>query len=100
MIMEFDRNAPAWTLTVGDVYDIIHKAIGQTKQKVEVKNYSEGNYSYGLNEFARFLKKSKTTAWKMVHSGKIDPAISRYKNQLIIDNNMVIDLLKINHKKK
>ena len=100
MIMEFDRNAPAWTLTAGDVYDMIHKAVGQTKQQVEVKNYSEGNYSYGLNEFARFLKKSKTTAWKMVHSGKIDAAISRYKNQLIIDNDMVIDLLKINHKRR
>lgn len=99
--MDIDRNAPAWTLTAGDVYDMIHKAVGSVQtQEVKSKDYTDEKYAFGLKEIASRLKCSKTTAWKTIHSGKINPAVSRDGNRLIVDIEQAIQLLKIDKKKR
>ena len=100
-MMEFDRNAPAWTLTAGDVYDMIHKAVGSIQEpEVETKDYTDSKYAFGLQEIAKELSCSKTTAWKLVHSGKIDAAISRYNDKIIMDIDLAIKLLRVDKKKR
>ena len=101
-MMEFDRSAPAWTLTAGDVYDMIHKAVGSVQQEEEVKatDYTDEKYAFGLKEIASRLRCSKTTAWKTVNSGKINPAVSRDGNRIIVDIELAIQLLKVDKKKR
>lgn len=101
--MEFDRDAPAWSLTAGQVEDMIYKAVGAVQvqgNEVKSSDYTDEKYAFGLKEIASRLKCSKTTAWKTVHSGKINPAVSRNGNRLIVDIEQAIQLLKIDKKKR
>lgn len=95
--MHLDKNAPIWTLTVGQFTDLMN-SITQTKEepKEQVKEIDE--YSYGLKGLANLLGCSKTTAWKIKDSGKIDKAIKQVGRKIIIDNKKALELLSKNNK--
>lgn len=90
--MHLDKNAPIWTLTVGQFTDLMN-SLKQTKEEPKEQVKELDKYSYGLKGLANLLGCSKTTAWKIKDSGKIDKAIKQVGRKIIIDNKKALELL-------
>lgn len=95
--MHLDKNAPIWTLTVGQFTDLMN-SLTQTKEEPKEQVKELDKYSYGLKGLANLLGCSKTTAWKIKDSGKIDKAIKQVGRKIIIDNKKALELLSKNNK--
>lgn len=90
--MEYDKDAPIWTLTVGQFTELINSlTIKKEEPDKQVQHFDKN--SYGLSGLAALLGCSKTTAWKIKDSGKIDKAIRQVGRKIIIDNEKALELL-------
>lgn len=58
------------------------------------------HYVYGLAGLEQLLGVSHSTAQRIKSSGVLDPATSQTGRILVFDADLVIDLLKVNNKKK
>lgn len=90
--MELDKDAPIWTLTVGQFTELMN-SLTPKKEEPDEQVKQIDKYSYGLSGLATLLRCSKTTAWKIKDSGKIDKAIRQVGRKIIIDNEKALELL-------
>lgn len=90
--MELDKDAPIWTLTVGQFTELMN-SLTPKKEEPNEQVQQIDKYSYGLSGLAALLGCSKTTAWKIKDSGKIDKAIRQVGRKIIVDNEKALELL-------
>lgn len=90
--MELDKDAPIWTLTVGQFTELMN-SLTPKKEEPDEQVQQIDKYSYGLSGLAALLRCSKTTAWKIKGSGKIDKAIRQVGRKIIVDNEKALELL-------
>ncbi len=90
--MELDKDAPIWTLTVGQFTELMN-SLTPKKEEPDEQVQQIDKYSYGLSGLATLLGCSKTTAWKIKDSGKIDKAIRQVGRKIIVDNEKALELL-------
>lgn len=88
--MDYDMNAPLWTLTIGEFTSLI--ATYSSKREEHIDEDLENKYSYGLKGLADLLGCSKTTAWKIKESGKLGKAIKQEGRKIVIDNQKALEL--------
>lgn len=89
--MGLDKDAPIWTLTVGQFTELMNSLTKKEEPDEQVQQIDK--YSYGLSGLAALLGCSKTTAWKIKDSGKIDKAIRQVGRKIIVDNEKALELL-------
>jgi hypothetical protein len=90
--MELDKDAPIWTLTVGQFTELMN-SLTPKKEEPDEQVQQFDKYSYGLSGLSTLLDCCKTTAWKIKDSGKIDKAIRQVGRKIIVDNEKALELL-------
>lgn len=78
-------DTPIWQLTVGQFQELIKKTLPE-KREVELV--------HGLKGLMELIGCGETTASRILNSGDIDEAVTRYNRQIIIDKHKALELLK------
>lgn len=75
-------------LTVGEFSELISEIIKNTSKK-------KPSLSHGLDGLAKLLGCSKATALKVKQSGKFNSAISQVGRRIVIDNDRLLELMRL-----
>ena len=85
-----DLNTPIWQLTVGQ-YIELQQSITPT---IIEKHEELDNLAYGLDGLAQLIGCSKSQAFRIKESGRLDDAITQLGRKIIIDKRLALELLK------
>ena len=85
-----DLNIPIWQLTVGQFMELQQSVAPTIIEKHEEKE----NLAYGLDGLAKLIGCSKSQAFRIKQSGKINDAITQLGRKIIIDKRLALELLK------
>lgn len=94
-IDEITAETPVSILTVGQLYQILDKAMNK---KIEVLQAPPKHTVRGYDGLANALEVSKDTVWKWVKSGKYEEAITRTGRVISFDVDKVNEIRKANAK--
>ncbi|MDO4729219.1 MAG: DUF3853 family protein [Bacteroidota bacterium] len=87
-------NLPITRITVRELIDAIKEEVLPKEKPIEVEKQEK--YVYGLDGLAKILGCSKTTAFNVKQSGKLDDAIFQNGRKIIIDVEKAIKLFRTN----
>lgn len=85
-IERMDMNKPIWQLTVGEFLELQRSVQPEAISKEEVE------YVYGLNGIAKLFGCSKSSAYELKRSGKIDKAITQQGRKIVVNSKMALEL--------
>lgn len=101
-----NSNKPIISLTVEEFISALKEGLGFTDLTVE-QNELKGHdvqvkkhYVYGLKGLCSLLGCSISTAARIKKSGAIDAAISQRGKIIVIDADLVLDILNVQHKQR
>lgn len=89
-----DLNTPLFKLTVGELMDIIEGRIKEQPTGESDRQIAPAGkrYVYGLNGIASLFGCSRTQAYRIKSSGKIDSAIKQTGRLIIVDADKALEL--------
>ena len=87
-------NDPLFSLSIQEFVNILESTLRkQSEQPQEnTKDFTDKRYVYGIAGIASLFNCCRTTASRILSSGKIDAAVSRWGQKIIIDADMAIEL--------
>lgn len=87
---------PLFTLSIEEFVTIIEKTLGNYSGQPTTKNndFTEKKTVYGIAGIAQLFGCCRTTASRILHSGKIDKAVTRWGQKIIIDAELALELNK------
>lgn len=85
-IERMDMSKPLWQLTIGEFLEL------QKSVHPEVVTKEEVEYVYGLNGIAKLFGCSKSAAYELKRSGKIDKAITQQGRKIVVNSKMALEL--------
>ena len=88
-----DLNKPLWQLTAGEFLELLKQ--DHTPEPTKQIDTTEKDYVYGIAGIAQLFGCCNKTASKIFHSGKIDKAVSRWGQKIIVDAVLALELNKI-----
>lgn len=101
-----NSNKPIFSLTVEEFVNALKEGLGFSDLNVEqneLKSHDvqvRKHYVYGLKGLCSLLGCSISTAARIKKSGAIDAAISQRGKIIVIDADLVLDILKVQHKQR
>ena len=88
-----DLNTPLFKLTAGELVDMIESRIKDIPATASDRKIAPaGQYVYGLKGIASLFGCSRTQAYRIKKSGKIDSAIKQIGRLIIVDAEKAIEL--------
>ncbi|MCI2145803.1 MAG: DUF3853 family protein [Bacteroidales bacterium] len=88
------NDTPVWQLTVGELKQLLYDTMPPA-QPTQPAQSRQDRYVYGLDGLARLMGCSKSTAFRIVHSGMIDKAVVQVGRKIAVDADKAMDLLKM-----
>lgn len=101
-----NSNKPIFSLTVEEFIAALREGLGFTDLNVEQEELNGHNmpvrkhYVYGLKGLCSLLGCSISTAARIKKSGAIDAAISQRGKIIVIDSDLALDILNVQHKQR
>ena len=101
-----NSNKPIFSLTVEEFITALKEGLGFSDLNVEQNELYGHNvqvkkhYVYGLKGLCSLLGCSISTAARIKKSGAIDAAISQRGKIIVIDADLVLDILNVQHKQR
>lgn len=87
-----DQNTPLFKLTVGELMDLIEGRIKEQPVGYREIAPSGKRYVYGIKGIASLFGCSRTQAYRIKASGKIDGAITQIGRLIIVDADKALQL--------
>lgn len=85
-IERMDMSKPLWQLTIGEFIELQKGLIPEPVTKTEIE------YVYGIRGIATLFGCSKSAAYELKRSGKIDKAIKQQGRKIIVDSKLALEL--------
>ena len=89
-----DQDTPLFKLTVGELMDLIERRIKEQPATASDRQIAPAGkrYVYGLSGIASLFGCSRTQAYRIKASGKIDSAIKQTGRLIIVDADKALEL--------
>lgn len=92
-----DNNSSILTMPFGDIKQGLKEVLAEamfTPEQEEAGRVKK-HYAYGLAGVMQTFGCSKSTAFRLVHSGVLDPALSRVRRLIVLDVDFALDLFRV-----
>ena len=85
---------PLYSLSVEDFVKILETVLQRTINPAPIKerDFTDKRYVYGIAGIATLFNCCKTTASRILHSGKIDKAVTKFGQKIIVDADLAMQL--------
>jgi len=85
---------PLFTLSIEDFVKILETVLQRSINPAPVKELdsTDKRYVYGIAGIATLFNCCKTTASRILHSGKIDKAVTKWGQKIIVDAELAMQL--------
>jgi hypothetical protein len=82
-----NNDTPIWQLTVGEFMDLLHT---KKEVQVDVKDYTDSKYVFGISGIARLFGCSRATAQGYKKEKWMQPAISQNGRKIVVNSELAL----------